>query len=102
VISFLALVLLAVVRLAADAVVLLCGEDAETRGEVATELVKHGAAPLVVASGGLHDPPHRIGAEAMASKLRGNGISPSALLVESTSTNTHEQATNVVALATEQ
>ena len=82
-----------------DAAVVLCGEDATHRANTASELVQHGVVPVLVCSGGLHDPPHKLDGTAVAKYLLTTGLAPAALLVESTSRNTYEQAVHVHALA---
>lgn len=85
--------------LVSDAIVVLCGEDADERGHVALELFKQGAAPVIVCSGGLHEPPRRVGGAALGALLMARGLAPDRILVESGSQHTADQAVNVVALA---
>lgn len=82
-----------------DAVVVLCGEDADPRLAVATQLLVTGAAPTIVLSGGKHDPPRWHGAGALALVLLGRGVAHDRIRVEAESMNTRDQAVNVVALA---
>lgn len=82
-----------------DAIVVLAGEDGEARLATAIGLLHGAGAPVIVVSGGLHTPPSRVGAPALAEILMGKGVAPSRILVESASQNTREQAVNVVDLA---
>jgi len=84
-----------------DAIVVLAGEDAEPRLAVAAELLRTGGAPRVVVTGGKHEPPRWLGAEALRVKLYALGVAPDRVLVESASQHTAEQARAVVALASE-
>lgn len=84
---------------AADAAVLLCGEDAAPRGAVAVSLLASQAVPLIVASGGKHEPPRWIGAHEIQRELYAKGVTPGRVVLEPDSTNTREQAVNVVAMA---
>jgi uncharacterized SAM-binding protein YcdF (DUF218 family) len=85
--------------LPADAIVVLCGEDAEERGHAAVELLRQGAAPTVVCSGRIDTPPRRVSGAAVSTALMTRGLAPDRILVESGSQNTHEQAVNVLDLA---
>lgn len=85
--------------LRSDAVIVLCGEDAQARLHTGIKLVHAGLAPVMVLSGGVHTPPQRHGAEALVGEALGLGISPERVLVEHASQNTWEQAVNVVELA---
>lgn len=80
----------------ADAVVVLAGEDAEPRLQVALQLMLSRAANTVVLSGGKHDPPRWIGADALRGQLLGMGLAHDRIVVEGDSQNTREQAVNVV------
>ena len=82
-----------------DAVVVLCGEDAEARLATGVEWLRQGAAPRIVLSGGRHEPPCILSAESLAPELLSQGVSPDRVIVETQSTNTREQATNVLAMA---
>lgn len=82
----------------ADAVVLLTG-DGTVRLPVAVELIKSGAAPTLVVTGGLDDPPRSITAKATAPLLYGMGVAPSAVVLDNDAKNTWEQAVNVVRMA---
>jgi hypothetical protein len=85
----------------ADAVVVLCGEDATPRMEVGLQLFRQGAAPTLLLSGGHHEPPRWLGAEHLADECIGKGLAPSRIVVEPTSQNTREQAEAVMAIAKE-
>lgn len=88
--------------LRSNAVIVLCGEDATPRMQVAVGIMLEGGADTVVLSGGLHDPPRWIGAKQMRPKLMGQGVAPSKIMVEGESTNTREQATALVEMIAEQ
>lgn len=85
--------------LQADAIVVLAGEDALPRAKTAVELFRSGAAPVVVVSGGRHDPPRHLSAEHIAPEFLGGGVAPDRIFFEDKSQNTHQQAVNVIALA---
>jgi len=87
--------------LTSDAIVVLCGEDATARLATGVEWLRQGAAPRIVLSGGLHTPPRVISAESLAPELLSMGVSPDRVIVETASTNTREQAVNVLAMAKE-
>jgi hypothetical protein len=72
-----------------DALIVLLGEDAVPRMELARQLLTARVAPYLLLSGGLDDPPRRIGADRAASML---GLPDSCLVIENESQNTHEQA----------
>ena len=82
-----------------DAAILLCGEDAEPRLAVATEILLKGAARVVVLSGGKDDPPRWIGAHRLGPMLMGKGVAHDRLFFDAASMNTHEQAEACVAHA---
>lgn len=86
--------------LAGDAIVVLCGEDAEARVRTGYGLLQQGAAPRLLLSGGRSEPPAILGAHAMAAKLVGMGLAPDRVLLETESQHTAEQAANVLRLAT--
>lgn len=77
--------------MAADAIVVLCGEDCEPRLRVAAELMGSGGAPLVVLTGGVNGP-GVIGARRARAELMGMGVAPSRITCEIGSTNTRGQA----------
>jgi len=85
--------------LKADAIVVLCGEDAEQRASAAVELWRHSAAPVIVCSGGVDSEPRWIGGERLAGLLMARSVPPKAIIVEHGSQNTHEQARNLVEMA---
>jgi len=86
---------------AADAIVVLCGEDAAPRLTFAARAFHEGAAPLLVVSGGKHAPPRWLGGDACAGALMGMGIAHDRILIEGSSQNTREQAVAIVAMAIE-
>ena len=83
----------------ADAIVVLCGEDAEQRALAATELFRQGAAPLIVCSGGVDGEPRWMDGERVSGLLMARSVPPKALIVEHGSQNTHEQAVNLIEMA---
>jgi uncharacterized SAM-binding protein YcdF (DUF218 family) len=87
--------------LTSDAIVVLCGEDAAARLATGVEWLRQGAAPRIVLSGGVHAPPRVLSAESLASELLAMGVAPDRVIVETTSTNTRDQAVNVMAMAKE-
>jgi len=87
--------------LQSDAVVVLCGEDAVPRLEIAAQLMFSEGAKLVVLTGGKHDPPRWQGANELTPKLMGMGVAHSRILLDAISTNTREQAVNIVDRAIE-
>ena len=85
--------------LQSNAIVVFCGEDALARGRTAVELFRQGAAPFILVSGGLHQPPRIVGADALAPMMLGEGVAPDRLTIEGQSLNTWEQAQHAVTLA---
>jgi uncharacterized SAM-binding protein YcdF (DUF218 family) len=85
--------------LKADAIIVLCGEDAEPRVNCAVGLMQSGGAPVIVLSGGRHDPPRVRSAESLGALLMGKGAAPGRIIVENGSQHTHEQAVNVIEIA---
>ena len=85
--------------LKADAVIVLCGEDAMPRLRTGVELVNSRCAPTLVLSGGLDMPPRVVSAESLAAEALGMGVAPEATIIENLSENTREQAVNVLAIA---
>ena len=85
--------------LKSDFVVCLCGEDAMPRLHVTAEIMASRGALNVVLSGGVHEPPARIGADALAPKLMGMGVAHDKIHIDGTTKNTRDQAVNTVALA---
>jgi uncharacterized SAM-binding protein YcdF (DUF218 family) len=84
--------------LRADAIVVLAGEDGAARLETGLGLFTNGGAPRLVLAGGRHEPPAIVGASALHRLALEAGVAPSAIVVEATSRNTHEQATALAAL----
>jgi uncharacterized SAM-binding protein YcdF (DUF218 family) len=85
--------------LQSDAIVVLCGEDTAPRIATAFALFKTGGAPLIVLSGGRHEPPRWQGAQALAGKLYTLGVAPARVLIDDDSQNTRQQAVNVIEMA---
>ncbi len=84
--------------LQADAIVLLAGEDTPARAKTAVELFRSGAAPVIVATGGRHEPPRHQSAEHIAPEFLGGGVAPDRIFFEDKSLNTAQQAVNVVGI----
>ena len=84
----------------ADAIIVLSG-DGDKRLQVALELMANNthAAPLIVVSGGVDNPPHSLSAKASAEWLIDKGLHPDLIVMESGSQNTHDQAGNIVSMA---
>lgn len=85
--------------LKADAVVVLCGEDATARLATGCELIRMGCAPALVLSGGRLEAPRILSAASLAGDALGHGVAPDAVIIEDHSQNTHEQAKYVLAIA---
>ncbi len=86
----------------AEAIVVLAGEDWEPRIRVAkTFKLEHQGPQQVVISGGVEDPPRHRGAHTMNTFLLGAGVAPGHIIMDNESTNTREQAVNVIDLAIE-
>lgn len=83
----------------ADAMVVLCGEDAEARAEIVPQLLVRQYARTVLLMGGKDGPPRWHSAERINDLLVGKGVNPSAILLETSSQNTREQAVNFVEIA---
>jgi uncharacterized SAM-binding protein YcdF (DUF218 family) len=81
-----------------DAIVVLAGQDGTERAKAAVQLFRMEGAKTIVLSGGV-DGEGKQSAETLQDVLWQNGVSPSAIILESESTNTREQAVNVVNLA---
>lgn len=83
----------------AEAIVLLEG-DGLYRASKAVELYRSGMSELIILSGGANEPGYgSFPSELVMPELRGCGIPMSSLLQEQRSTNTLEQAQNVVSIA---
>lgn len=82
-----------------DCIVVLAGEDGEARAQTAAELFRQGAAPGLFVTGGLHTPPRRTGAEALAGVLLGAGIAPDRIITDTTAMHTGDQAKAAIDLA---
>lgn len=85
--------------LQSDAIILLAGEDAEARAKTAAELFRQGAAPVIVVTGGVNNPPRQVHAESVAAMLLGLGVAPDRILLEPTAQHTREQAVATAAMA---
>ena len=83
----------------ADAIVVLCGEDAEARVNMAVGLFASGGAPKIILSGKPHDGKHLLGAEFLKGRVMAKGVHPDAIVVENESANTREQAVNIARMA---
>lgn len=85
--------------LKSDAVVVLCGEDAEARVATGVELIRAQIAPVLVLSGGVNTPPRCRSGAALVGEVLGLGLNPERVIVEHDSKNTREQAHNVLDIA---
>lgn len=83
-----------------DAIIVLSG-DGDVRLEVGLELFKQNAAPLIVVSGGVDNPPHSLSAKDSAAWLIDKAIAPDRVIKEGASRNTRHQAEIVVEMALE-
>lgn len=83
-----------------DAIVVLCGEDAQPRLAVAVGLFMGSRSrPRVVFTGGVDDGKRWAGAERMMAAAMGAGIAPDLVMVDTEASNTREQAESVVVMA---
>lgn len=87
--------------LAGDALIFLCGEDTAPRLKMLHEIMRTDGARHVIATGGLHTPPQRIGAGELMGDLMAVGVSFNHLTLEPTALNTREQAMIVVPMLLE-
>jgi uncharacterized SAM-binding protein YcdF (DUF218 family) len=83
----------------ADAIVVLCGEDARPRLTMACHAFREAGAKTIVLTGGKHDGVRWFGANELAGSLYGMGVDPDRVVIESKSQNTREQAVNVVTMS---
>lgn len=83
----------------ADAIVAISG-DTGARASTAIALWKQGFAPLIVFSGAAVDPASVSSAEIMRREALRQGVPESAMIIESASTTTEENATEVAKLMT--
>ena len=94
------LVLLGTVTpMVADAIVLLAGEDIESRIQATLDLFKLGAAPKVLVTGKPDTKGTVTGAQDAAHQLIGRGLAPDRIVIEGGSMNTRDQAFNAVRIA---
>jgi uncharacterized SAM-binding protein YcdF (DUF218 family) len=82
----------------ADAIVAVSGGETQSRTEEAIKLYQDGWAPLLIFSGAAADPNGPSNARAMAAIAERAGVPRSAMLLDETSANTRENASNVKAL----
>lgn len=73
--------------------------DGETRIPPAVELFRQGAAPFILVTGGLDNPPYSRTAKDMADIMVGRGVAPDRIIIDNDSMHTQEQARFVTALA---
>lgn len=85
--------------LPADAVVVLCGEDGLARLRAGVGLLAQGVAPMILLSGGRSAPPSILSANDLLPTALGMGVAPGRIAMETTSTNTAEQARAVASRA---
>jgi hypothetical protein len=83
-----------------DAIIILEGDHLNRIPECG-RLYREGWAPLVVISGGLDMPPHSIPASQMLDPLVRAGVPQNAIILESKSQNTRDQAVELAALCAE-
>lgn len=85
--------------LPADVIVVLAGEDADARVATGAGAMLSGGGKLLMLSGGRHEPPRIVGAEALVAKAMGKGVSPDHIKLDAVSRNTREQAVAFAAAA---
>jgi uncharacterized SAM-binding protein YcdF (DUF218 family) len=85
----------------ADAIVVLAGEDAPARAQVAAGLFRGQAAPFALVVGRAATEGPHYGAEETAGMLRTQGVAPARIEVDATAAHTGEQAARIVATARE-
>jgi uncharacterized SAM-binding protein YcdF (DUF218 family) len=83
----------------ADVIVVLCGEDGQERTDMARALFARGAAPRILVTGRLNEPPFRLGALACKASLIEQGVSPDRIDVDDTAMHTRDQAVVIAARA---
>lgn len=84
----------------ADAIVCLEG-DGQIRTQKSLELFNEKWAPIIVVSGGLRGFPFSVPADKMAEYLIKKGIPKNKIIIENTSQNTYDQATEVMKIIRE-
>ncbi len=77
-----------------DAIVAISGGDTTARTAEAIKLYQKGWAEKLIFSGAAQDKTGPSNAQAMKNQAEFNGVPPSAILIEETSVNTEENATN--------
>lgn len=80
--------------LRSDVIVLFTG-DGMVRASTVLELFKNQAAPLILITGGLQNPPYQVDAEHLKTYLIEQGVSPDRILVDMGSKNTRESAAHL-------
>lgn len=83
----------------ADAVVAISGGDTNARSHEAVKLYKAGWAKTVIFSGAASDKSGPSNAQAMKTDAEANGVPASAIIIDEAANTTHENATNVLAIA---
>jgi uncharacterized SAM-binding protein YcdF (DUF218 family) len=78
----------------ADAIIAVSGGDNLARTESAIELYKNGWAKTIIFSGAAADPESQSNAIAMRDQAIKSGVPSSAIMIDETSKNTHENAEN--------
>jgi uncharacterized SAM-binding protein YcdF (DUF218 family) len=81
-----------------DAIVAISGGETDARTTAAVDLYKAGWAPMLIFSGAAADPNGPSNAQAMATLAVSDGIPPDAILLDQTSLDTSQNATNVAAI----
>jgi uncharacterized SAM-binding protein YcdF (DUF218 family) len=81
-----------------DAIVAISGGETQARTAEAVALYKAGWAPVLIFSGAAADPTGPSNARAMATTAEGDGVPASAVLLDETSVDTSQNATDVAAI----
>jgi uncharacterized SAM-binding protein YcdF (DUF218 family) len=84
----------------ADVIVAISGGETATRTKEAVKLYQDGWAPKLIFSGAALDPNSPSNARSMALAAEKQGVPATDILMDETSTNTRENATNVAAIMT--
>jgi uncharacterized SAM-binding protein YcdF (DUF218 family) len=84
-----------------DAIVAISGGDTQARTAAAVALYQDGWAPVLIFSGAAADPSGPSNARAMATAAEAAGVPASAILLDETSVDTSQNATNVAMIVQE-
>ncbi len=88
--------------LAADAIVAVSGGDTPARADEAIKLYKNGWAPLLIFSGAAADKTGPSNAEVMKQRAIDAGVGPGAIIIETTSQNTNQNASETTTIFQQQ